>query len=45
VEELLGERLFPSRVELPEPWREYYWRRIPTVRIENPRQHRLKRAC
>jgi hypothetical protein len=45
VAELLEERLFPSRVELPQPWREYYSRKIPTARIKNPREHRLKRAC
>jgi hypothetical protein len=43
--ELLGERLFPSRVRLPKPWSEYYWRKVPTSRIANPRGHRLKRAC
>ncbi len=43
--QLLKERLFPSRVRLPEPCRSYYWRNIPTRRIRNPRLHRLKRAC
>jgi hypothetical protein len=42
---LLKERLFPSRVRLPVPWRDYYERRVPTVRIKNPRLHQLKRAC
>ena len=44
VAELLRERLFPERVGLPAPWSDYYRRRVPTARIKNPRQHRLKRA-
>jgi len=44
VAELLGERLFPARVNLPAPWSDYYRRRVPTARIRNPRLHRLKRA-
>ena len=27
VEEVLKERLFPARVELPKRWADYYWRR------------------
>jgi hypothetical protein len=42
---LLGERLFPTRVRLPKPWSQYYWRKVPTSRIPNAREHRLKRAC
>jgi hypothetical protein len=41
---LLGERLFPERIPLPEPWSDYYRRKVPTSRIPNPRQHRLKLA-
>src|SRR6185503_3111611 len=26
----LRKRLFPTRIPLPDPWREYYWRRVPT---------------
>ena len=44
IPELLEERLFPSRVALPTPWRDYYRRLVPTRRIENPRIHRLVRA-
>ena len=40
VEEILKERLFPSRVELPERWADYYWRRIRTRRVPNGRRHR-----
>jgi hypothetical protein len=41
IRELLKERLFPDRVVLPEPWRDYYWRKVPTRRIRNPRLHDL----
>ena len=44
AEALLKERLFPTRIELPHVWRDYYWRNVPTRRIRNPRLHRLKRA-
>ena len=40
VEEVLKERLFPSRIELPARWADYYWRRIRTRRIPNGRVHR-----
>ena len=43
-ERLLRERLFPTRVRLAQPWRDYYWRDVPTRRIRNPRLHRLVRA-
>ena len=43
-EELLEKRLFPTRIRLPEPWRSYYRRDVPTRRIRNPRLHRLVRA-
>jgi transposase-like protein len=33
VDDVLAERLFPSRLELPERWRQYYRREIPTRRI------------
>src|SRR5262249_15469988 len=41
---LLEKRLFPARIRLPEPLRDYYERKIPTRRIPNPRLHRLKHA-
>jgi hypothetical protein len=41
---ILKERLFPSRVGLPEPWAGYYRREIPTPGIAHPRRHLLKRA-
>jgi hypothetical protein len=45
IEELLDERLFPSRIELPERWAEYYWRRIRTRRIPNATEHRRRYAA
>ena len=44
VEALLSARRFPARIELPEPWSEYYRRLVPTVGISNPRTHALKLA-
>jgi transposase-like protein len=41
---LLRRRLFASRVTLPEPWCEYYRRRVPTVGIARPRHHALRLA-
>ena len=40
VRELLGERLFVSRVGLPARWQRYYRRQIPTRRIPHCRTHR-----
>ena len=45
VEELLKERFFPSRVELPDRWTDYYWRRIRTRRVPNGRIHDRKFAA
>ena len=45
VRELLGWRRFPSRIELPEEWRDYYYGRVRTRRIRNERRHELKLAC
>jgi hypothetical protein len=44
VDDVLRERLFPSRIALPERWADYYWRRIPTRRIANPALHRATYA-
>lgn len=41
---LLKERLFPSRIALPEPWAAYYRRLEDTPGIANPARHTLKRA-
>ena len=40
VEEVLKERLFPSRIDLPERWADYYWRQIQTRRISRCRTHK-----
>jgi hypothetical protein len=45
VAEILKERLFPSRVELPPRWADYYWRRVRTRVIANNREHRLTYAA
>jgi hypothetical protein len=45
TEDVLGMRLFPQRVGLPERWADYYWRRIPTRRIQNGRRHTLRYAA
>ena len=42
--ELLRERLFATRVALPEPWAAYYRRLEDTPGIANPARHALKRA-
>lgn len=44
VDEVLAVRLFPGRTRLPERWARYYWRRTPTRRIPNGRQHALRFA-
>jgi transposase-like protein len=44
VRELLGQRLFPTRVELPEEWARYYWGEVRTRRVPDERRHRLKLA-
>jgi hypothetical protein len=44
IRELLSERLFPTRIALPHPWRDYYRRLIATRRISHPRIHQLRRA-
>ncbi len=42
VRRILSQRLFPSRIRLPERWQDYYWRRTPTRCIQNPRTHRRR---
>ncbi len=44
VRELLRERLFVTRVELPAVWRRYYERRVPTRRVPNARRYALRYA-
>ncbi len=45
VREVLAERLFPSRVRLPERWARYYWREIQTRRLPRGRTHRRRYAA
>lgn len=45
VEEILGERLFPSRVPLPPELEEIYWERVPTRQLPRLRAHELTYAA
>jgi transposase-like protein len=45
VADLLRERLFPTRIALPDRIAQYYWRRVPTRRIPNAPQHNLAYAA
>jgi hypothetical protein len=45
AEELLEKRYFPSRIELPKRWREYYAKTVVTRAIPNGRKHALKYAA
>ena len=45
LREILGERLFPSRVPLPERWGIYYWRLTPTRALPRVRTHDLRYAA
>jgi hypothetical protein len=40
--EILRRRLFPSQADLPEPWGDYYWRKVKTT-VLGPRQ--TSHAC
>lgn len=43
-EEVLGRRLFVTRIPLPPLWDDYYWRRVQTRRLKVNRGHELKYA-
>jgi len=45
VDELLRERYFPTRIELPIRWQEYYAKTVITRAIPNGRKHALKYAA
>jgi hypothetical protein len=45
VPEILKQRLFPSRIPLPERWRGYYQKEIQTRAIPKGTTHRLKYAA
>jgi len=44
VQEILSQRLFPTQIELPPRWAEYYARQVQTREIANNRRHELKYA-
>ncbi|MCP5060100.1 MAG: hypothetical protein GY937_25640 [bacterium] len=44
-EKILGKRIFPSRIELPEPLRKAYFGRIPTRQLPRARAHLLSYAA
>jgi hypothetical protein len=44
VKELLTQRLFPDRIELPPRWRQYYERLVSTREYPRNRRHELKYA-
>ena len=43
--QVLARRLFPSRVDLPEPLWPVYWRRVPTRQLPDGTTHDLERAA
>lgn len=42
--QVLAERLFVTRMTLPEVWRRYYWGKVTTRQIPNGRAHRCSYA-
>jgi len=45
VKEILQERLFPGRVDLPAAWAEHYWGLVASRQIRHPKRHTLKYAA
>jgi hypothetical protein len=45
VPDLLRQRLFVTRVGLPERWQKYYWGKIKTRLMPQGREHRLRYAA
>jgi hypothetical protein len=45
IDDVLAERLFPTRIRLPGRLAQYYWRRVPTRRIPDAPEHRLAYAA
>lgn len=39
IHEVLAQRLFPSRIRLPERWQSYYWQEVKTRAIKNCSMH------
>jgi len=44
VGEILGQRLFRTRIALPERWAQYYDRAVETAALPVDRRHELKYA-
>jgi hypothetical protein len=45
VKDILRERLFVTRVDLPRRWAEYYWGEVTTPALGVNRRHELKYAA
>ncbi len=45
VDDVLAERLFPTRIPLPDRLAQYYWRRVHTRTIANAPEHQLAYAA
>jgi len=45
VEDVLAERLFPSRIPLPERWGQYYRREVETRRIPQGQRYLARYAA
>ena len=45
VSDILAQRLFPTRIALPERWARYYWRQTPTRMIPRAVGHRRVHAA
>jgi len=45
ADEILKERLFATRIELPSRWGAYYRREVRTIALANQREHRLSYAA
>jgi hypothetical protein len=44
LDDLFAERIFPSQLELPERWAQYYRREVETAALPINRRHELKYA-
>ena len=45
LEEMLKKRVFPSRVDQPQRWEEYYWGKVTTREMPRGTRHTLKYAA
>jgi hypothetical protein len=44
IPEILGKRLFRTRIPLPERWAQYYQRAVATTALGRNRRHELRYA-